>query len=41
MNVSLEHTALNKQVRIYELALTHLTSIIYLILMTFLPSRLL
>lgn len=32
---------LNKQVRIYKPALTHLTAIIYLVLMASLPSRLL
>lgn len=41
MNVSPKDTSLNKQVRIYDLVLTHLTTIIYFILMASLPSRLL
>lgn len=39
MNVSAKDTSFNKQVRIYELVFTHLTTIIYFILMTSLPSR--
>lgn len=41
MNVSPKDTSLNKQVRIYEPVLTHLTTISYRVLMASLPSRLL